>query len=307
MKAIRRTRTIEGASIPGIINNGGHYFYINVDVYEDGMTNCWELVDLQGLKSKLESTWLSPKVPVGNQLSIHGLGAYIVEEASWEFNEKSYYEHIEKTIRLLNPEFLNIYEISNQEYELQTARKVKHNSKSSDYYVAKELFYQTVEGNGFPIFMKYEGENYLVNVMVYKDGRVVIYNLPNEIESKLKEVSELFVNGTFFTAFDASMPIRIMDLGDVSLSQPVYSSEVEEKLKELYDIHKKLNGGKSTLEECRAAYYLYLENPNDFYRKNLKTKYELVPEHERMYLGDMDSKDWDYQRIIYRPNEKREV
>lgn len=307
MKAIRRTKTIEGTSIPGIINNGGHYFYINVDVYEDGMTNCWELVDLQGLKSKIEATWLSPMIPAGNPLSIHGLGAYTVEEASWNFNEKSYYEHIKQTIRLLNPEFLNIYEISNREYELQATRKVNLMPKSSDYYVASELFYQTVEGNGFHIFMKYEGENYLVNVVVYKDGRVVIYNLPSEMEYKLEEMGAWFADGTFFTAFDARTLIRILNFGNVLLSPPVYSSDVEEKLKELNDIHQKLNERKTTLEECTAAYHLYLENPNEFNRKNLKTKYELVPEHERMYLGDMDSKDWDYQRIIYSPDEKREV
>lgn len=52
---------------------------------------------------------------------------------------------------------------------------------------------------------------------------------------------------------------------------------------------------------------MYLENPIEFYRDKLREKYERVPEHERMYLGDMDTKDWDYQRILYRPDEKREV
>lgn len=56
-----------------------------------------------------------------------------------------------------------------------------------------------------------------------------------------------------------------------------------------------------------GTYYLYLENPIEFYRDKLREKYERVPEHERMYLGDMDTKDWDYQRILYRPDEKREV
>jgi len=52
---------------------------------------------------------------------------------------------------------------------------------------------------------------------------------------------------------------------------------------------------------------LYLENPTGFYREHLREKYQRVPEHEPMYLGDMDSKDWDCPRILYRPNEKREV
>lgn len=62
MRAIRRTKTVEGTSIPGIIHNGGSYFYINVDVYEDGMVNCWELTDLKGLSGKINSGWLTPAV-----------------------------------------------------------------------------------------------------------------------------------------------------------------------------------------------------------------------------------------------------
>jgi hypothetical protein len=55
MKKIRRSKIVEGTSIPGIIRNGGQYFYIGVDIYEDGMINCWELVDLKGLKNKIET------------------------------------------------------------------------------------------------------------------------------------------------------------------------------------------------------------------------------------------------------------
>lgn len=307
MKTIRRTKRIEGTSVPGIINNGGHHFYINVDIYEDGMTNCWELVDLNGLKNKIKSNWLSPFVPDGNNLSIHGLGSFKVVEANWKFNKKSYFKHIEKTIRLLNPDFVNIYEISNREKKLSDTRRVTHSPKSTDYYVVSEMFYQTVEGNGFTVFMKHENKNYLVNLIVYKNGKVIIFNLPKEVYYTLEEVSELFRDGTFFTTFDTTEWISILDLGEVKLSKPQYATSIEEKFKELIDIHKKLNGEKSALEDCREAYYLYLENPSEFYRENLGKKYELVPEHERMYLGDMDSKDSDYQRILYRPNEKREV
>ena len=42
-------------------------------------------------------------------------------------------------------------------------------------------------------------------------------------------------------------------------------------------------------------------------REVLRKAYEAVPESERMYLGDMDSKDSDYRRILYYPDKKREV
>ncbi|WNS44689.1 hypothetical protein [Paenibacillus sp. MMS20-IR301] len=307
MRAIRRTKTIEGTSIPGFIHNGGQFFYINVDVYEDGMVNCWELVDLKGLQGKLDSGWLVPAVPAGEQIFIHGLGAYIVESAQWAFDEKSYYKHFKNTLASLNPDLTNIYAISSRERQRDEQRRIAHSPAATDFYVSSEQFYQTVEGASLHLFMKYGSENYLVNITVYKDGRVLIHNLPDEQEYTLEQLAELFADGTFFTEITTGTAIQMLNIGKVVLSDSLYSSDAGEKLKELYNLHKKLNGEQTAHEACRAAYHNYLENPIEFYREQLRIKYELVPEHERMYLGDMDTKDWDYRRIIYSPENKREV
>ncbi len=50
----------------------------------------------------------------------------------------------------------------------------------------------------------------------------------------------------------------------------------------------------------------YLVEPTDFYKEELRKAYEAVPEHERCYLGDMDTRDSDFRRILY-TNDKREV
>ncbi|WP_042201318.1 DUF7638 domain-containing protein [Paenibacillus camerounensis] len=307
MRAIRRTKKIEGTSVPGIINNGGHYFYIHVDVYEDGMSNCWELVDQDGLADKINSGWLAPAVPSGEQLSIHGLGAYKVVKAEWDYSKQTYLKHFVDVISSLNPELTNLYKVTEREKQQQEARKITSSPAATDFYVMQELFYQTVEGRGFFLFMKYAGAIYLVNLIVYKDGRVAVYNLPEEAEYRIEEIGTLFADGTLFTEFSADSVIRIQNLGEVTLAKPLYSSEIPEKYKELVELHKKLNGQKTAAEECRAAYYTYLEYPGEYTRGKLKEKYELVPEHERMYLGDMDNRDRDYRRIIYTPDVKREV
>lgn len=54
-----------------------------------------------------------------------------------------------------------------------------------------------------------------------------------------------------FTTFDNALPVRILGLGEVTLAEPLYTAEIEEKLKELIDMYKKLNEEKTTLEECR--------------------------------------------------------
>ncbi|MEK3878390.1 DUF7638 domain-containing protein [Paenibacillus sp. FSL M7-0420] len=307
MRAIRRIKTVEGTSIPGIIHNGGSYFYINVDVYEDGMVNCWELTDLKGLSGKINSGWLTPAVPSGKQLSIHGLGAYTVESAKWIYNEAGYYQHVKDTVARLNPELTNIYDISLSEQQRNEARRIALSPTATEFYVNSEMFYQTTEGKSIHLFMKYSGAVYLVDVVIYKDGKVAVYNLPAEAEYTLEELDELVADKTFFTTMDTPVKVQILQLGEVTLGASLYSADAEEKLKELHNLHKQLNGEQTAHEACRAAYYAYLENPSEYYREQLRIKYELVPEHERMYLGDMDTKDWDYQRILYHPEETREV
>lgn len=307
MQKIRRKKVIEGTTVPGIIHNGDQYFYINVDVYEDGTVNCWELVDLAGLKEKIDIGWLTPIAPRGRTLSIHGLGAYKIDSANWLHDKDTYYRYVVKNVKKLNPEFENMFKITTAQKELNEARKVVYSPTAVDFYVVREMFYETVEGKGFFIFMKENERNYLVNMVVYENGLVGIYNMDFEKYYQMDEIAELFKNGILFTAFSHPLEVTIAELGEVCFSEVLYAADIEEKQKELSDMFSKLKGEKTTLEICREAYYHYLANPSDFTRANLKEKYELVPEHERMFLGDMDSKDWDYQRIIYSPNEKREV
>ncbi|GKV54476.1 hypothetical protein NCCP2222_04230 [Sporosarcina sp. NCCP-2222] len=307
MQQIRRKKEIEGTTMPGIIQNGGQYFFVNLDVYEDGMANCWELVDLKGLKEKLDIGWLTPSVPVGRTLSIHGLGAYKIQSANWRFDHETYYENVIHKVKQLNPEYENIFTITKTQKEITERRKIVHSPTAVDFYVVREMFYETAEGKGLFIFMKENEKNYLVNMVVYKNGLVGVYHSDFEKYFQFDEVAELFTSGVFFTEFTGSLEVIIGELGEVYFSPVMLAADMKEKQKELTDMYNRLKGEKTTLEICREAYYHYLANPSDFNRDRLKEKYELVPEHERMYLGDMDSKDWDYQRIIYSPNEKREV
>lgn len=307
MQKIRRTKVVEGTTIPGIINNGGHYFYIHVDVYEDGMVNCWELVDLNGLREKLKSGWLTPSMPTGETLSVHGLGNYTVQAATWNYEVDGYYNAVEHKVRALNPTFENIYQVTTAQKQLRESRKVIDSPSAVPFLVERELFYQTIDGSVFSIFMKVEQQHYLVPMAVYKNGEVVCYVPGRDIHFRIEEISDWFTEQTFCTELSEPTSVILPELGEVTLSDGGYAAALEDKRDELIDSHKKLNGVKTSFEECREAYYQYLEDPREYYRQALKEKYERVPEHERMYLGDMDSKDWDYQRIIYRPDEKREV
>ncbi len=307
MQRIKRQKTIEGTRIPGIIKNG-QYYYINLDVFEDGMANCWELVDLKGLEEKLRINWLVPQIPEGENISIYGLGCYRIKSAKWKYDKRTYYKYINKVIKQLNPKLNNIYKISNEEKELLEKRRIRYSPSAIEFYVKNELGYRTKEGKGFTIFLKYSDKNFLVNLVLYEDGNIACYNSEFEIHYSLEDIKELFNNGTFFTSFANSTTIILDNFGEVTLSNELQCHvNINEKYKQLVDFHNELSGNETSLEKCRNAYYQYLIYPDEETRAQLKQSYEAVPEHERVYLGDMDTRDTDYQRIIYHPEEKREV
>jgi hypothetical protein len=106
--------------------------------------------------------------------------------------------------------------------------------------------------------------------------------------------------------FYIDMPVHIGALGIVEAAGIDWAVSVDEKRKEILDYKNALNDKPTLHDAAVSAYHAYLEDPSGDNRERLRAAYEAVPEHERMYLGDMDSKDWDYQRILY-SDEKRQV
>ena len=98
----------------------------------------------------------------------------------------------------------------------------------------------------------------------------------------------------------------IKNFAEIEIESINYFVEKSQKFKEIEDMMKKVCEEETTLELCKEAYFEYLTDPCDYTKEKLRKAYEAVPEHERMYLGDMDSKDWDYRRILY-SDKKREV
>jgi FtsZ-binding cell division protein ZapB len=79
--------------------------------------------------------------------------------------------------------------------------------------------------------------------------------------------------------------------------------EEEEFIKEVADEIEKLNGRPTSLDRCLKAYQQYQAEESDEARQHLKETYEAVPEHLRMFLGDMDVKDIPIRMIIYGEDE----
>ena len=168
--------------------------------------------------------------------------------------------------------------------------------------------YDFWDGESGYIFCRKQDKLYISPLTCYADKTVQVETL-GENYYNMEEIEQLFAEGTLTTELKGEEWVRIEGLGDLLLASMGGLAEITaaDKLGQLADDIANLVGEEDSLDVCRRAYHYYLEEPSDFSRERLRQKYEAVPEHLRMYLGDMDSRDTDYIRILYHPEEKREV
>lgn len=296
-------KMVEGESIPGIIRNG-NYFLTELGVYEDGTISCWERNDLKQFRDSIAHNRIVPAIPDGELLSIFQLGAFRIEKAEWLYNKDSYYNHIVEIIKSLNPEMENIYTETPRISEKWDKARVRFSDNPTDCKLREKLGYSLTDGKSGFIFCNIDGITSITFLVVYADKCFRIGEFPDK-DFTFDEIKEMFRNGTLSTKVTADTWVNIENLGKVKLST-VSSVKTSEKLKELEEKAKRLANEPTAHEKCVNAYHQYLEYPCEDTKEALRKAYEAVPEYERCYLGDMDTRDTDYVRILY-SNEKRTV
>lgn len=301
-----RTRILEGKYINAIINNGGSFFLIDLPVYEDGVIDCWENVDLEQLKIKINEGWLSTNAPNKERISKHHLAGWEIESAKWYYTKENYYDFLVSIVKTMNPNLDNLFKsngnsskvIGNTNYSTSTyssgqvIRKDHQNNVSFKEYKGKREHY---------LFKKSEGVYWLCNFNIYSDSSILIDGIdePKYLKTK-SELDKLIKDNLLATKIPDHSTILIKDLGEVKISKTLYGAELNDKLSEIDDIINQLNGKPTTSDECSRIYEEYNKNPTKDNKEKLKLAYEKIPRHLRVYiLGDMDSKDWPIRNIIY--------
>jgi hypothetical protein len=297
---IFRTKVVEGIAVPAIIHNDS-YFFVDLTVYEDGTVECWELTDLSLFRKKLEQGWVKLSVLNGKNISIHGLGSWKIDNGEWLFDKESFYEYVVSIIKKLNPEGQNFYKI----YE----RKVNNVSimESGQGKIFKEqkrfkhdTFPPKINGEKFNLFFKQNGKYSLVNLVVFADSKIQLHRLPEIIEFDVQELQQQVETGNILTDIPKNSIVEIYGLGNFKILDSDYPcAKIEDKLLEVRDLIEQLNDKPTSIEVCRQVFKEYIKNPTVELKEKLKIAYENVPEHQRMYVGDMDTKDTAVRMIIY--------
>lgn len=305
MSRVYRRTNIEGTEIPGIIHNG-NYFFDRLGVYEDGVVSCWKMSDLDQFREDLNRGWVVPAIPHGETLSVFELGDFRTEEALWQFDADGFYDHVVNTVKQMNPKMENIYHTSERELEKRTKRRFEPSATAVPYKLRGNFGYTVLNGESIHIFYREGVLLYLTALTAYADETLRI-DKTGEHEYTFEEIKDMFQTGRLCTAPKPGEWTIIKGLGELLLVPEDSQIDPQEKLQQIEERIKSVSGRETAHNRCMAAYYQYLIQPGDWQRERLREAYEAIPESERMYLGDMDSRDGDFIRILYEPWNKRQV
>jgi len=297
---VYRTKVMKGLSIPGIIKNRNHYF-TDLEVYEDGRVNCWNFKDFEHFKEDVKRGWVSVNIPDNEEISIHSLGSWIIKEGSWIYTQEPFIDYVWSLVKYLNPNLNNIYKYTERKVngikieDCGTGRVYKEKEK-----IPNDHRPEKIDGKKLNIFLKdVKDEYHLVRLDIYDKHSIFINRYAKASEINLTELEQMISDEKIVSDVPIDAQVHILGLGKFKIQKQNYCVDIVEKLLEIKDIIKVLGGELSSVEKCRKVYEQYLKNPNTSLKTKLKIAYENIPEHERMFVGDMDTRDTKVIKIIY--------
>lgn len=305
LTTIHRTQIIDGFSIPAVIHNM-QYHFTDLQIYSDGLVWCWEMVDLKLFREKLSRKWVVTSIPDGEQISIFSLGYWKITKGNWDYNENSFYEYIFSLIKKLNPKLENLYDchgrttekIGNVNYSIFGFPKPK------TYYLITQNKILQEKKLGKSIYLFYRAKNeklYLAQLSVFEDGNIEITNIPEKQIFNLSDLPTLIEEKILLSKIPLNERVNILGFGSFEVSDGD-GVDIQNKYLEILDTFNKLQGGEGTLEICRKLFEEYKKRPSEELKNKLKIAYENIPQHQRIFVGDMDTKDHEVKRIIYGNN-----
>jgi hypothetical protein len=147
-------------------------------------------------------------------------------------------------------------------------------------------------------FRNDDDKTYLAELSIYKSGHIEITNIPAKKVFKFDELTELTSDGQIATDLKIGETITILGLGNFKVKS---GSGVDIKFK-----LNELNGIENSIAKCSRIFEAYKKHPTKKLKEELTEAYEAVPEHQRIFVGTMDTKDYEVRQVIYGDIVKKE-
>ena len=294
---VYRQQVLEGFSVPAFIHNGTYYF-VNLEVYEDGRVECWNFEDFVSFQRDVHRGWVVVDIPDGEAISIHGLGTWQITQGQWDFTKQTFITYVEGLIQALNPGWQNIHRYSERRVE---GVVVGENGGGTIYKKQEpaSFFSPKVDGASLNLFYRQGALYWLVQVNVFADASMQLARLAHPLALTLAELEQLVTQQVVLTQVPKGATVCVYGLGSFVVQETSYVEPVQNKLAELRDMQRRLAGEPTTLDRCLEAYAAYVAKPTASQKEALREAYERVPDHLRSYVGDMDTGDTEVRMILY--------
>ena len=309
LTTITRTEVIEGFSIPCIIHNM-QYHFTDLQVYSDGLISCWEMVDLAMFKDKLNKDWVVTSIPEGEAISIFNLGNWYIEKGEWQYTKETLYDFVNSLVKQLNPTSENLHNYKGKNSKIvgkvNIAKHFMPDPKPYHYESTDSFFPKKINGEKFHIFFRNnDSKTYLAELSIYKSGHIEITNLPSKKIFRFDELNILVEKEIITTDLKIGEVVTVLNLGSFKIKSG-NGVDIKFKLNEFKDKFNELNGGENSIAKCARIFEEYKNTPTKKLKNELKEAYEDVPEHQRIFVGTMDTKDYEVRQIIYGEIVKKE-
>jgi len=116
--------------------------------------------------------------------------------------------------------------------------------------------------------------------------------------SSVNEVATRLNGGDLCTSAPDGARIVIGGLGWFESQNSGWYVKPEGRVREAHDLLAILRGEPGSRRKCMDCFREYQTDPSSENRERFRSAYEAVPEHSRLYCGDMDSKDWPTRRVL---------
>jgi hypothetical protein len=94
-------KRIDGVFFFAFIHNGSYYLS-PISIYQDGLIDCWGLVDFEGFKQKVRSGWVVTQPPEGARVSVPFLADFRAADAYYWVQAEELIKEVADEIEELN-------------------------------------------------------------------------------------------------------------------------------------------------------------------------------------------------------------
>ncbi|MEK8021290.1 MAG: hypothetical protein VSS75_030825 [Candidatus Parabeggiatoa sp.] len=92
---------VKGIGLPAFIHNMS-YHCVLINIYQDGVIDCWEEVDFEGFVEKVKCGWIVTQLPKGGEISLHHSFDGKTDQLETYVKEEEFVKEVKDTLDELN-------------------------------------------------------------------------------------------------------------------------------------------------------------------------------------------------------------